>query len=304
MNSLVFNLKKIVFFILLFELSTIVLAQNISSTHPEDSIQRKRKNLQIFSSISVGMYGMGLLGMNQLWYQNQSRTSFHFFNDNSQWMQVDKVGHGYTAFYLSELNYRTLRKIGLPEKKAIGWGSGLGFLWMLPIEILDGFSATYGASYGDLMANFSGSALFLIQKLSFKEILIRPKFTFRRSSWASQRPEVLGENLGQEILKDYNAQIYRLSFNVKKITHWKNYPCVLNLAIGYGAGEMLYGKPAENQLIGLKPYRRYFLGLDWHFSNIPTQKRFWKSVFYILDMVSLPAPTLELRKGKKIKFRF
>ncbi len=265
---------------------------------------RFASRLRTFTLASAGIYGTAIVGMNQLWYKNYPRSSFHFFNDNAQWKQLDKVGHGYTAFYLSELNYNVLHQIGLPEKQAIIWSGVVGFLWMLPIEILDGFSAGYGASSGDLLANFSGSLLFTAQKLLTNQIIVRPKFAFRRSGLAGQRPEVLGKNLSEEMIKDYNAQIYRFSFDIKKMIKSKRFPAFINLAFGYGGGNMLYGQDIENQRIGINPYRRYQVGLDWNLSGIRTKSRILKSVLYVLDAVSLPAPTLELRKNKRPKFTF
>lgn len=262
------------------------------------------KRIKYFSATSVTAYGIAILGMNQLWYKNYPRSKFHFYDDNKQWKQLDKIGHGYTAFYISELHFKALSRMGLSSRKATYWSGITGFLWMLPIEILDGFSAGYGASSGDLLANLSGSLLFVGQKLWLNQIYIRPKFGFYRSGLAPKRPKTLGSNLAEEILKDYNSQYYRLSFDMNKIINRKILPSYINIAFGYGAGNMLYGRDLENKLSGIRPYRRYMIGLDWNFSNIKTRSRILKSFFYFLDMLSFPAPTLVFRSDGKIKFSF
>ena len=108
---------------------------------------------------SVG-YSVTLIGLSSLWYSNSPSQSFQFFNDNAEWKQVDKLGHFYSSFNLSYGASRALRWCNLPPRKADLIGSLTGFLMMVPIEILDGYSEAYGASGGDLLANAAGAAFF------------------------------------------------------------------------------------------------------------------------------------------------
>src|ERR1700757_2226381 len=39
-----------------------------------------------------------LVALSQVWYKDYPRTSFHFFNDNGEWLQMDKCGHATTAY--------------------------------------------------------------------------------------------------------------------------------------------------------------------------------------------------------------
>ncbi len=161
-------------------------------------------------AITGGLAGDGnrfqktLVGLNELWYKDSEKEPFHFFNDNNEWKQVDKVGHFYSAFYFSYGTSKALTWCGLPQQKANLWGALTGFLVLVPIEVLDGFSADYGASVGDLAADAAGSAFFLGQSALWNEIRIQPKFSFRRTSYAPLRPEVLGDGLATELFKDYN----------------------------------------------------------------------------------------------------
>jgi hypothetical protein len=68
-----------------------------------------------------------------------------------------------------------------------------------------------GASSGDIIANASGTALFVSQELLWKEQRITPNFFHTRH--AQYRPNVLGA-LAEQILKDYNGQTYWLSVNL------------------------------------------------------------------------------------------
>jgi hypothetical protein len=71
--------------------------------HPSlDTIQSKKNN-KVRNFVIVGSltYGAALYGLNELWYKDFPRQDFHFFNDNTQWKQVDKIGHFYSAYHLS-----------------------------------------------------------------------------------------------------------------------------------------------------------------------------------------------------------
>jgi hypothetical protein len=82
--------------LLLISFSEVLLAQN-------DSISGSRNSKKLtWIGIGAGiMYSGALVGLNELWYSGDDRTSFHFFNDNAEWKQVDKFGHFYTAFHTS-----------------------------------------------------------------------------------------------------------------------------------------------------------------------------------------------------------
>jgi hypothetical protein len=82
------------------------------------------------------------------------------------------------------------------------------------VEVFDGFSAEWGASTGDLIANATGTALYVSQELLWKEQRITPKFSFHSTKYAALRPDVLGSSLPEKNSKDYNGQTYWLSINL------------------------------------------------------------------------------------------
>lgn len=266
-----------------------LLAQSVYAQR--DTIQTvNKKKLRTFALVSGAAYGITLVGLNELWFSNAEKQAFHFFNDNAEWMQVDKLGHFFSAYYLSYGTSKALASCNLPQRKAALWGALTGFLVMVPIEVMDGYSAAYGASTGDLVANTAGASFFLIQSLVWKEPRIKPKFSFHQSDYATLRPDVLGENFSQELLKDYNGQTYWLSFDMDKFL---SFPKWLNLAVGYGAEEMVYGKPSTNRTAGYDAYRQFYIGIDFDLTAIKTRSKALKTVLFIADMIKLPAPTLE-----------
>jgi VanZ family protein len=215
-------------------------------------VNQKVTVISVFAT-AIYLGGLGLLSY--LWYRKQRRSSFHFFNDNPEWQQMDKFGHAYSAFQLSNLAFTTLQYAGLDRKTALKYGGWAGAVMMTPIEILDGFSDGYGASWGDEVANILGSAFFIWQQKKWEKIKYQPQFFFNPSPFAALRPELLGKNLSEQWLKDYNGQIYWLRFN-ESITDWGYF------MVGYGAGNMIYGRPEQNIAAGYQPYREFYVGFE------------------------------------------
>jgi hypothetical protein len=277
-------------------LSFVVRGQ-VSDTTSAD-IRTKRK-LKILAIGAAATYTTALIGLDRLWYSSDDRTSFHFFNDNSEWKQVDKMGHFYSAFHISDGSSRLLRSVGMSDRKADLIGAISAFGILLPIEIFDGHSKSYGASVGDLAFNTAGAAFFLGQQALWSETRIRPKFSFHSTRYAAMRPTVLGDGLAEEILKDYNGQTHWLSVDVDKFIR---FPKWLNFAAGYGAQRMVYARDHENASQGLPaPYRQFYVSLDWDLTAIPTRSKVVRTILYFVNMIKLPAPTLELRaKGIRV----
>ena len=290
------NMKLITICLLLFVSAASVLGQTTDSTNTLRSLDKRRFNSLVV--ISSAAYVSGMAGLNQLWYKNQQRQSFHFFDDNPEWKQVDKLGHFYSAFYLSYGTQRAFRWTGVPEKKASTIGAVAGFALLAPIELFDGYSNAYGASVGDLAADAGGALFFLGQQRLWGEVRIIPKFSYHHSEYAVLRSDILGNSTSSRILKDYNGQTHWLSFDLDKFFRS---PSWLNIAVGYGAEEMIYGRDYQNEAYGLNPYRQYYLALDPDFTAIKSKNKTVRTVLFFLNMIKIPAPTLEYSRDK---FRF
>ncbi len=252
-----------------------------------------------------GVYSVGLGLLSFLWYRQQGRSQFHFFNDNPEWQQMDKFGHFFTAFHLSRLVCAALQIAGLRKKEALRYGGWAGAVMMTPIEILDGFSEGYGASWGDEVANIAGSAFFIWQQHQWDEIRCQPKFTFSPSPYAALRPSLLGKNLAEQWLKDYNGQTYWFTIPIPAPQPPKGgvkTPSPLGrvgvgfpplggwgaLLIGYGAGNMIYGRPEQNRAAGFEPFRKFYLAIEikqslWLPHLLPT-----KTLRNLADLLAFP----------------
>jgi hypothetical protein len=254
------------------------------------------------------VYLASLTGLYFAWYKDYPQSAFHLFNDGNEWMQVDKCGHAVSAFYISRIGYSTYRWAGLEERPAAWYGGFLGFAYMLNIEILDGFSSQWGFSPGDLAANTLGSLMFVGQQLVWHEQRFSLKYSFHQSSYATYRPDLLGRNLAQNLLKDYNGQSYWLSGNISAfLPKGTRFPAWLNIAVGYGAEGMTGAGSNQAEQNGqavpaFARYRKFYLSLDVDLTRIPTKSSLLKGIFTVLSMLKIPAPALEYNTLGQLKF--
>lgn len=247
----------------------------------------------------AGITTGGIITLEKAWYQYYDRGNFQLFNDNPEWLQMDKAGHVYSAFYLSDAGFELLRWAGVDKRKAAWIGAGEGSIWLLSMEIMDGFSTEWGFSWGDVLANTAGSGLFLFQELQWGSYRIRPKFSSQLSPYAQYRPRLLGNSFSERLLKDYNGQTYWLSFNLNEFGLSK-LPPWLSFSAGYSGEGMISGRPDHDLYEGLPAfdrYRQYLLSLDVDFTKIPTRKKWLKGVFKALNYFKMPFPALEFNKN-------
>ena len=262
-----------------------------------------KKRLAVVLSSEAALYAGSLVGLNELWYKDYPRSSFHFFDDNDEWMQMDKVGHMTTSYYVGRVGIGLLGWTGVARKKAIWYGGMLGSLYQTTIEVLDGYSAGWGFSVGDFAANTAGSLLCVGQQLGWNEQRIVLKYSFRQSAYAKYRPNLLGSTLQENLLKDYNGQTYWLSVNPAAfMAEDTRFPKWLNIAVGYGADGMTGGSSNPTYIdesgnqVTFERYRQFYLSLDVDLTRIKTRSKFLKTVFYAVGYLKIPAPALEFSR--------
>jgi len=295
-------MKNLIFYVGFLLVISPSIAQTSTFYKKSDTLNKKRRNAVIITE-SVLAAG-SLIALDQLWYKDQNRSGFHFINDNDQWKQMDKVGHFMTSYYLGKIGMEVLDWSGVSKKNQLIYGATFGFTFLTAVEILDGFSREGGASTGDFLANAAGTGLLIGQELLWNEQRITVKYSFHQTSFAKQRPNTLGENFVQQALKDYNGQTYWLSANVWSFNKKSNFPKWLNIALGYGAEGMLYGKNSVDNPIPQDPYRQFYLSLDLNLTKIKTKSKILKTVFSVVNFIKIPAPTLEFDTKGRIKFHY
>ena len=285
----------------------ISFAQNAveSFLSPSDTLNTKRLKTLVISEAAVA--SATLVALNQVWYADYPRSNFHFINDNAEWLQMDKMGHVFSSYHLGSFGADALKWSGATRKNQLLYGSTLGLAFLTTVEIFDGYSKNWGASLGDVVANVAGTALYVSQELVWKEQRIVPKFSFHTTPYASARPNVFGNTLQEQILKDYNGQTYWLSANIYSFSKSSQIPKWLNIAVGYGAEGMITGNDAFVNTIFLpesKRYRQFYLSLDVDLTKIKTKSHFVKTVLTIFNSIKIPAPTIEIKGSGSTKFHF
>lgn len=268
---------------------------------PSDTLNVERQKGVIVSQAATA--SVTLLALNQLWYKEYPKSDFYFKNDNSHWLQMDKAGHVFTSYQMGRLGAEMWEWSGSSKKNQRLYGATLGFAFLSVIEVMDGFSAEWGASYGDVIANASGTALYISQDLLWNEQRIVPKFSYRQTVYPSVRPEVLGSTWNERILKDYNGQTYWLSANIASFVPDAKIPKWLNLAVGYGAEGMITGQDVLVNSLFLpesKRVRQFYLSLDVDLTRIETKNHTLKTLFSVFNTIKIPAPTLEIRSNGRL----
>lgn len=284
----------------------IFLFSSINS-YSQDTIQARNRRLIPTLAIAGTAYAAGLTGLYFLWYKDYPQSSFHTLNDNKAWLQVDKMGHGLSAYHLSKSSYSIFKWAGMPDKKALWLGGIAGVGFLTSVEILDGFSSNWGFSMGDFAANIGGTSLFVGQGLLWDEQRISLKFSYFPSKYAQYNPSVLGSNLPERIIKDYNAETFWVSVNMASFLKQETkIPKWLNIAFGFGAKGMLntYSNSVSTDL-PVPPFertRQYYLSLDVDLSRIKTNSEFLKLLLDVASVIKIPFPALEFNKENGLLF--
>jgi hypothetical protein len=273
---------------------------------PSATYQPDRLKTVVITEVATGVAISA--GLYFLWYRKHPRSHFHFFNDNGEWLQMDKAGHATTAYNIGAIQYDLMRWCGVSNNSSITVGGLTAIGYMSIIEIFDGFSSKWGFSKGDMLANIFGAALFAAQQKGWNQQRIEMKWSFHASPYAKYYPAELGSNFLSRMLKDYNGQTYWLSFNVASfLPAGSGFPYWLNMSAGYGA-EGMVGANSNPASVDGKPvpefprYRKFYFAPDADLFRIPTQSSFYNAASYLTRFSKIPAPALEWSKLKGLRF--
>lgn len=341
MSFLAEDMKNIYFRALL--LSTVLFAwpfwakSTISTSM--DSLHHSRENFWtpannldrdrlLILTIGGGVtYTASSLALYQFWYRDQNLTNFHFFNDWKEWKRMDKAGHSYSGYMLSEMGYRLLNWAGVENNSAIWLGSGTSLLFLTTIEVMDGFAEKWGFSWHDMAFNVIGTGMFAAQQFHWKDQRIRLKFSYSPVQHSNvpilssdgeytttreiRANDLFGSSFSERLVKDYNGQKYWISTSLNSwfengTDNWD----WLSLAVGMGAGGIYGG--AENSWvengvlfeINESRYHRFFLSPDVDWSRIQTDSGFLRFLFDGLNWIKFPAPALEIDSRGRINFHW
>ncbi len=279
----------------------------LASATPSDATGIREGRLIGVIAGTAAFYTITLLMLRKQWYKK--RVPFHSFNDNGEWLQMDKIGHATTAYCMSRGGYELMRWSGVNERASILTGGLLALLFQTTLEIYDGHSEGWGFSKGDMVANVAGTALFMGQQYGAGQQVVNLKYGFRKTIYPPYRPNLLGRTTGQQMLKDYNGQQYWLSVNLASVLPvGPSFPRWLNLDVGYSGSGMIGGHEnprvfdANGTEIKFDRHRQFFLSPDADLSRVsafsPSLQRFIGTVQFF----KLPAPSLEFSRPNGLRF--
>lgn len=290
---------------------------------PAESVQNLdpsvvKRRVKLIAATNIIGYGGAMVGLYSDWYSKYPQTHFHFFDDNREWKQVDKIGHAYSAYVESSGSMELWRWTGMKRKQRIWIGGLSGIGYQTIIETLDGFSSQWGWSWGDFGANVFGSGLLISQELAWDQQRIHMKFSTHKKSYNSpdldaRANDLYGKTFSERMIKDYNAQTYWLSANLKSFMPTSNLPSWLNIAIGYGAEGMFgaltnVGKDDLGNInfsrLDIPRYRQYFISPDIDLTKIKTKRTLVRLALVALNSFKFPAPSLEYNSRGKFVFHF
>lgn len=282
---------------LFFYLSFIILHSSFVTCQAQsDSLRPNYRALRWLLAGESVAYSASIYGLSKAWYKTPF-TNFSVKDDFHEWKQFDKVGHFFTAYQICRHTAAVYKNTGITNRQAALYGALSGFLFLTPIELLDGFQyPTYGFSPSDMVANVMGPSLYLGQYALWGEERITPKFSFSPTPLAKVRPELLGRNFSEQWLKDYNGQTYWFSINLASFAPHSKIPKWLSVSLGYGIHNMVGAEVEKSQSLGYAPYRQYYLSLDIDFRRIPTRHKGLKTLFFLLNTLKIPAPALEFNR--------
>ena len=271
-------------------------------------------NFKLRKKVVIGgnaiAYSATMTGLYALWYKDYPLEKFHFFNDNKDWQQMDKVGHAFSCYYEGVAGIEMMKWAGYNKKQYSLIGGSYGFLIQTSVEVLDGFSKGWGASMGDVAANTFGAGLAISQSLAWDEQRIWMKYSYSASPYAQVRPNALGSSLAERMLKDYNGQTYWLSANINSfLKEDSKWPKWLNIAAGYGADGMVGGDDNTFERNGnifdftdrFPRERQFYLSPNIDLTRIKTKRKGVRTLLIMANAIKFPMPTLEYHTGEGMK---
>jgi len=287
------------------------------------------KKQSIFLVLIGSIYLIFSLGLYFSWYSEYMEFKFVVRNDFGQWNHMDKIGHIYTTYLQCFVLFTWSSWFRFNTKNSL-WIAIIGSLiFQSTIEVFDGFSQSWGFSITDMISNVIGILIFIAQQIFFKKQICTIKFSSILEKYSAfnvigdegtlvssmlKRDYVFGETKLENYLKDYNAQTYWISINLKSIfRNTKLLPKWLNLAIGYGANNV-YGGNVNTWIINDELFipdpelyprtKQLFLSFDIDFRYVKTRSSIFNYVLYTLNIFRFPLPTIEINEFGIIKFHW
>lgn len=255
----------------------------------------------INGGLFISSYTLATYQTTQHFFQEYPYTNFKTKNDSKTWEGMDKLFHAYTSYQLCSIFFESNKLSSYTRNQSLNMALLESLLFGFTKEWADGHIDIAGWSWNDIAMNLSGNLFFYGQEKIFKEQKISYKFSYFNSNLQHYNPNVLGNSPLNYWRKDYNGQTFWLSSSLGSWNLTKNkWLKPISLTIGYGAHNML--NELDNSILGnndIKRYKQYYLGIDIDWKQIQTNRKSLKVLFYILNTIKVPLPSIEFSQGIK-----
>ena len=238
-------------------------------------------------TMAVGMAGIHIYQQNGWWKDN--RAPFHFREDLTYGLGVDKIGHFYGASVLTFVISRAVGWAHVSEPGTLWIGAGASLLFQTYIEVEDGFSA-WGFDRVDFAADAAGAFWPVAQHYVPWLQQVHLKMSYRPSDLINNPGGAGFRGQKHLMMDDYEGQTFWLSSdldNLAPVSLQNVLPDFLGIALGYGARDIATA--------GSAPYRVYFLALDYDFTKIiPQNTWFLKTLSETLNFIHFPSAAIRI----------
>jgi hypothetical protein len=239
---------------------------------------------------TVSGFTIGHIALNNLWWKGQ-RTDF-FVNTKQDYcyaLNADKAGHATFAYITSTAYQKAIVGCGVDSGTAVWTGFGVSMAYQAYIEVRDGFSATYGFSWGDVAANVIGASLPVLHHY----IPATKAASLQISFWPSQAYK---QGAFNTIIDDYMSTTHWVAVDIAAV--WDRWPIPwLGVAVGHSV----------DNLDGIGGgYHRWFLAADWRLFALPGLPKWLESALQLFHVYHIPAPAIEFHQkdGIRLGIRF
>ncbi len=256
----------------------------------EDDDRVDPVRLGIVTGGSVGAFVVGHVLLTDLWWKGE-RSDFHF-NWRDDWrysLGADKLGHAIMPYIGTDLYRQGLEWSGLRRRPSLWIAATLNWSYMTYVEVRDGFSAAWGFSWGDMIANTLGIGW----RVAEEYLPAMEKIRFKVSYWPSA-PFRAG--LYGSIVDDYESTYHWASFSPEIFLPERLdrlWPDWLNLAVGHTVeGIAAYDGSGEHLIQ---------LSLDIDTERLPGEGSFWIWLKRVMNYYHLPMPGVRFGRGGVVR---
>jgi hypothetical protein len=254
-------------------------------TAPHDTAVNKARLALVGGALVGSMVVIHIYQQNGWWKDN--RAPFHFQEDLTYGLGVDKIGHFYGAYLLQFVISGCVRWANVEDVPAMWIGSAGALLFQTYVEVEDGFSA-WGFDRVDWASDLAGSAWpiarYYVPYLQNFDL----KLSYHSSSLLGSKGGIGFRGQKHLIIDDYEGQTLWMALNVHNMLpeSWRGYwPRFLNLAVGYGAREVA----------GPSPYPVVLLAPDLDMTAvIPPSNPLFKTIGEVLNFIHMPLPAVQV----------